>query len=119
MLYMEFLDRLIDDAITSLRPPHDGEVDGLAVAFNICRGKSPLELWDKLAATRKAAQEAANTDREMYWRLRSHATAISRICYEVASIIWVDGSPIGRTRRVGKLSRAAQILGFGEVRPQA
>jgi hypothetical protein len=117
MNHAEFVNRLVDDGIASVRSDSRltrkprrlaGAVDG----FEACRGKSPEELLVLLGqANRDADAHHGARDVESYWAARYYTLQVEFVCNCVSAAMLNQGlRPIIAPTARGMM-QAAKILG--------
>lgn len=119
MNHDEFVNRLADDGIASVRRDDSlkakpRRLAGSVAGFEACRGKSPEELLVLLGqADRDTDAHRGSKDVESYWAARYYAIQIEWVLNCVSAVMLNQGQrPIVPPTARGML-RAAQILGVG------
>jgi len=116
MEYTEFLDQAIEDGIAAAKesytePRQQPNLKGSITGFEICRGKSPLELLDALKDANTAAQVLhGGDDHDAYWEARCKALEIEWICNTVSAAFMHNGmEPFAMVTARGSIN-AARII---------
>lgn len=120
MSYAKFLDRVIDDGITSARlsyvgPTNEMKLNGSLSGFTACRGLTPYRL-DKL---KKKADATANhcrmTHDPEYWFWTCRAAEIEWVCNVVSAALYIMKLPVIFHPTVRATQKASSILGIRAV----
>lgn len=120
MRYDAFLSRIIDDGIASLKEDSlvkdkPRSLRGAIRGFEVCRGKTPEQLWALLDQAERDSFAAREKPMDEYWEQRWYALQIEWVCNVISAALVSSGKKgiIAPTAR-GTMC-AARILGTGGV----
>lgn len=118
MDYNEFLNRVIEDGIVSAKADYEGKPNrsealrGSVDGFEVCRGKTPKELFDLRKRADKTLNHCTMThDPELkYWQGRR--SEIEWVCNVVSAMLENERQPVIVHPTAGGVRKAAEILGI-------
>jgi hypothetical protein len=122
MNYDEFLTHVIDDGIAAAGESYkndDLKREGAIAGFEVCRGKSPLELTQRLDAAAKLVHAGRVLEPERYWRHVCFHAEIEWVCNVVSAMLLNQGTGVALI--VNPTARgyikAAEIVGVTDAEP--
>ncbi|MGH2627241.1 MAG: hypothetical protein ACRDHY_11385 [Anaerolineales bacterium] len=126
MDYAAFLERVINDGIEAAKrsyakPRDQARLAGSIAGFEACRGKTPDQLRELLAAALRASQSnfhqrvhEGEITEEDYWHGECLALEVGWVCNVVSATLIPCGIPVIVPPTVRGVLKAAEIMG---VRP--
>lgn len=127
MQYIDFLNRIIDDAIAGVNKDYSTEADkqkreASLRGLEICRDKDPQELYEIYCEALEYVNSAAIgdvSDRSEYWWFRHYQLEIEWVCNVVSAAIMGSGyRPILDHQPTARgYMKAAEILGVSAGEP--
>lgn len=118
MLLIDALNQIIDDGLEEVRlvysrPDQRLKREGATRGFEDCRGLSPKQIGDLLAAANARTRHAFDEQAPDYWFWRFRAAQITWVANVISAILMNQGAEviIPPTARGGM--KAAEIIGIG------
>lgn len=120
MAYDTFLAQVITEGIAACEKDYAKDTqtekrEGAIAGFEVCRGKSPVELGRILANARArlhdASRELAGPRRDGYWRIRCFEAEVEWVCNVVSAALMNNGEPVIIQPTARGVLKAAAILG--------
>lgn len=119
MAYDNFLNQVIDEGIAAASESYKDDLErlkGAKAGFEMCRKKTPKQLFNHLMNARTALNEAFQAnDFDDYWEIRTYELEIEWVCNVVSAALVNEGLQpiIPVTARA--VMKAASILGVNKL----